>query len=171
MQTFLLNGNQQVGVVTHGLPQQEQKKMKYCPLSVASLALLWFGAGHAQTDNTSTWHAHNRYVALNLGQQQLQYRELATQGLTTNGTLNAETGRQQHLGAAINWQTISGWLLGFDAQRQTGATAYSGYLQTGNGSLTPYAARTGNVATLYSVHVGCGLSANTAVVSVLAKFT
>ena len=101
--------------------------MKYCPLSVATLALLWFSAAHAQTDNTSTWPAHNRYLALNLGQQQQQYREIDTQGLTTNGTLNTETGRQQHLGAAISYQTTSGWLLGFDAHRQTGATAYSGF--------------------------------------------
>ncbi len=140
MQTFLLNGSQQAGVDTHDLPTQEQKKMKYCSLSVASLALLWYGAAHAQTENTSTntstWPAHNRYVALNLGQQQQQYRELDTQGLTTNGTLNAETGRQQHLGAAVSYQTTSGWLLGLDAQRQTGATAYSGYLQAGNGSLS-----------------------------------
>ena len=165
MQTFLLNGSQQAGVDTHDLPTQEQKKMKYCSLSVASLALLWYGAAHAQTENTSTntstWPAHNRYVALNLGQQQQQYRELDTQGLTTNGTLNAETGRQQHLGAAVSYQTTSGWLLGLDAQRQTGATAYSGYLQAGNGSLSPYAARTGNVATRYSVHIGYGLNADT----------
>ena len=142
--------------------------MNYYSLSVTSLALLWFSAAHAQTENTSTWPAHNRYVALNVGQQQQNYRELDTQGLTTNGILNTETGRQQHLGAAISYQATSGWLLGFDAQRQTGATAYSGYLQAGNGSLSPYATRTGNVAMRYSAHVGCGLSANTAGVSVLA---
>lgn len=133
-------------------------------------SLLLCGAVHAQTENTNanTWPAHNRYVALTLGQQQQQYRELDTQGLTANGTLNTETGRQQHLGAALSWQTDNGWLLGLDAQRQTGATAYNGYLQADNGSLSPYAARTGNVATRYSAHVGCGLSANTAGVSVLA---
>ena len=161
MQTFPLNGSQQSGVEPHGLPTQKTKYMKYCSLPVASLALLWFGAAHAQTENTTTWPAHNRYVALNLGQQQQQYRELDTQGLTTNGTLNAETGRQQHLDAAISYQTTSGWLLGLDAQRQTGATAYNGYLQAGNGSLSPYAARTGNVATQYSVHIGYGLNADT----------
>ena len=161
MQTFLLNGSHEVGVDMHGLPTQKPKKMNYCSLSVASLALLWFGVAHAQTENTSTWQARNRYVSLNLGQQQQNYRELDTQGLTTNGTLNGETGRQQHLGAAISWQTNSGWLLGFDAQRQTGATAYSGYLQAGNGSLSPYAAHTGNVATQYSVHIGYRLNVNT----------
>ena len=135
--------------------------MKYCPLSVATLALLWFSAAHAQTENTSTWPHHNRYVALNLGQQQHQYREIDTQGLTTNGTLNTETGRQQNLGAAISYQAGSGWLLGFDAQRQTGATAYNGYLQAGNGILSPYAARTDNVATQYSAYVGYGLNAST----------
>ena len=135
--------------------------MNYYSLSVTSLALLWFSAAHAQTENTNTWPAHNRYVALNVGQQQQNYRELDTQGITTNGTLNTETGRQRHLGAAISYQATSGWLLGFDAQRQTGATAYSGYLQAGNGSLSPYAARTGNVATRYSAHVGYGLNAST----------
>ena len=142
---------------------KNKKTMNYLCLLVATLTLLWFGTAHAQTENTttSTWPAHNRYVALNLGQQQQQYRELDTQGLTTNGTLNTETGRQQHLGAAISWQTGSGWLLGFDAQRQTGATAYSGYLQAGNGSLSPYAARTGNVANQYSAHIGYALNTST----------
>lgn len=107
MQTFLLSGSQQVGVDTHGLPTQKPKKMNYCSLSVASLALLWFGAAHAQTENTSTWPAHNRYIALNLGQQQRQYRELEIQGLTTSGTLNADA-RHQRLAArprcpAPNW--------------------------------------------------------------------
>ena len=126
-------------------------------------SLLLCGAVHAQTENTNanTWPAHNRYVALNLGQQQQNYREIDTQGLTTNGTLNAETGRQQHMGAALSWQTDNGWLLGFDAQRQTGATAYNGYLQAGNGSLSPYAARTGNVANRYSAYVGYCLNAST----------
>ena len=106
MQTFLLNGSQQAGVDTHDLPTQEQKKMKYCSLSVASLALLWYGAAHAQTENTSTntstWPAHNRYVALNLGQQQQQYRELDTQGLTSNGTGNVATEYSAHIGYALN---------------------------------------------------------------------
>ena len=135
--------------------------MNYRSPSVATLALLWFSPAHAQTENTSTWPHHNRYVALNVGQQQQNYRELDTQGITTNGILNTETGRQQHLGAAISYQATSGWLLGFDAQRQTGATAYNGYLQAGNGSLSPYAARTGNVATQYSAYVGYGLNVNT----------
>ena len=137
--------------------------MNYYSLSVTSLALLWFSAAHAQTENsntTTTWPAHNRYVALNLGQQQQHYREIDTQGITTNGTLNTETGRQRHLGAAVSYQTTSGWLLGLDAQRQTGATAYNGYLQAGNGSLSPYAARTGNVATRYSAHIGYALNAS-----------
>ena len=133
--------------------------MNYYALPVATLALLSFGAAHAQTENPSTWPAHNRYVALNVGQQQ-NYRELDTQGLTTNGIHNTETGRQRHVGAAISWQTTSGWLLGFDAQRQTGATAYNGYLQAGNGSLSPYAARTGNGATRYSAHIGYALNAS-----------
>ena len=142
--------------------------MNYYALPVATLALLSFSAAHAQTENTTTWPHHSRYVALNLGQQQQQYRELDTQGLTTNGTLNTETGRQRHLGAAVSYQTTSGWLLGLDAQRQTGATAYNGYLQAGNGSLSPYAARTGDVATQYSAHIGYGLNANTWGVPVVA---
>lgn len=135
--------------------------MNYCPLPVAILALLWFSAAHAQTENTSTWQAQNRHVVLNVGQQQQNYRELDSQGLTTNGTLNTEAGGQRHLGAAISWQTDNGWLAGLNAQRQTGATAHNGYLQAGNGSLSPYVARTGNVATRYSAYVGYGLNVST----------
>ncbi len=127
---------------------------------IASGALVWASLAptHAQA---TTWPAHNRYVELSAGQQQQNYREVDTQGLTANGTLNTETGRQQNLGAAISYQTTSGWLLSLNAQRQTGATAYNGYLQAGNGSLSPYAARTGNVATQYSAHIGYGLNAST----------
>jgi hypothetical protein len=129
-------------------------------VSIPSLALALCGMAHAQTVATP-WPAHNGHLALHLGQQQQNYRELDTQGLATNGTLNTEAGHQRDLGAAISYQTTSGWLLGLDAQRQTGATAYSGYLQAGNGSLSPYAARTGNVATQYSAHIGYGLNAST----------
>lgn len=135
--------------------------MNSCLLPVAGLAFLYVGAVAAQTETVNSWPAHNRHVALHVGQQQQNYRETDTQGLTTNGTLNTETGNQQHLGVAISYQAASGWLLGMDAQRQTGATAYSGYLQAGNGSLSPYAARTGNVATQYSAHIGYGLNVDT----------
>ena len=138
-------------------------------LTLVSLSPGWVGLALAQPDNATTWQAHNRYVALHAGQQQQNYRELDTQGLASNGTLNTETGHQRHLGAAISYQTTSGWLLGLDAQRQTGATAYSGYLQAGNGSLSPYAARTGNVATQYSAHIGYGLNASTWAAPVAAR--
>jgi opacity protein-like surface antigen len=129
--------------------------------SLAALCLCVTAAHADSAQSASTWPAHNRYLAIHLGQQQQNYRELDTQGLTGNGILNTETGNQQHLGAAISYQTTSGWLFGLDAQRQTGATAYSGYLQAGNGSLSPYAASTGNVSTQYSVQIGYGLNAST----------
>lgn len=88
-----------------------------------------------------------------------------TIGRSSKGALNVGV---RHLGAAVSYQAESGWLLGFDAQRQTGATAYNGYLQAGNGSLSPYVARTGNVATQYSVHIGYGLNADTWRVPVIA---
>lgn len=133
------------------------------PLSVSLAALcLCVTAAHADSaQGDSHWPAHNRYVAIYLGQKQQNYRELDTQGLTSNGILNTETGSQQHLGADISYQTTKGWLFGLDAQRQTGATTYSGYLQAGNGSLSPYAASTGNVSTQYSVHIGYALNADT----------
>ena len=121
--------------------------VKRSALFSTAIALAWGGGlAHAKTENTSTWSAHNRYVALNLGQQQQNYCDLDTQGLTTNGNRNTETGGRHHRGAATSWQTDNGWLLGFDAQRQTGATAYNGYLQAGN------------VATQYSAYVGYGLN-------------
>lgn len=88
--------------------------MHYCSLSVASLALLWFGAAHAQTEAPRTWPTYNRYLAPTICQQQQTYRELDTLGITTNGTLNTETGRQQQLVAAISYQAANGWLLGFE---------------------------------------------------------
>ena len=90
------------------MPKQEQKAMKYCPLSVATLALLWFSAAHAQTENTSTWPTHNRHVALNLGQQQhyreldtqasaaQQYREVGLKGMATTTALKTKTDHQSH---------------------------------------------------------------------------
>jgi hypothetical protein len=114
--------------------------MKRSILTLACLPFGWLSLAQAQPDNATPWPAHNRHLALHLGQQQQNYRELDTQDLATNGTLNTEAGHQRHLGAAISYQTTSGWLLGLGAQRQTGATAYSGYLQAGSGSLSPYAA-------------------------------
>ena len=121
--------------------QPSKQVTKRGTFAIASGALVWASLAptHAQAQAT-TWPAHNRYFELSAGQQQQNCREQDTQGITANGTLNTETGRQQNLGAAISFQTTSGWLLGLNAQRQTGATAYNGYLQAGNGSLNPHAA-------------------------------
>ena len=132
--------------------------MNYRLLFVATLALLSFSAAHAQTENTSTWPDHNRYVALNVGQQQQNYRELDTQGLTTDGTLNRESGAQTHAQTALRWQWASGITAQLSHARQNGATAYQGYLQNGAGNLTPYAARTGNVAHQTSVQLGYAIN-------------
>jgi hypothetical protein len=51
-------------------------------------------------------------------------------------------------------------LLQLQANRQSGVTHYNGYLQSGNGSLTPYRARTGNTATQITVNAGYALNAS-----------
>ena len=107
------------------------------------------------------WAAYNRNLEVSTGSHQQHYTEQDTQGLTTDGVLDRETGRQNHLGLAANWQTQNGWLLGVTGQRQTGATDYQGYLQDGNGDLRPYNSRTGNTATQWQVHIGYAINADT----------
>lgn len=106
----------------------------------------------------TSWAEQNRFLEVFTGQRQQDYRETDTQALTRNGVLDTETGNQNHIGVALRWQTANGWLMHLQAQRQSGATDYSGYLQAGNGSLTPYRARTGNTAIQFSVNLGYALN-------------
>ena len=105
-----------------------------------------------------SWAEQNRFLEVFTGQRQQDYREADTQALTRNGVLDTETGDQNNIGLALRWQTTGGWLLHLQAQRQSGVTDYRGYLQAGNGSLTPYRARTGNTASQISINLDYALN-------------
>jgi hypothetical protein len=114
-----------------------------------------------QRSTITSWVAQNRYLELFAGQHQQDYREIDTLARTGNGILDSENGAQSDVGLALRWQSTAGWLFHLQAQRQSGATDYNGYLQAGNGSLTPYRARTGNTATQFSLNFGYALNVNT----------
>ncbi len=120
--------------------------------------LLWLSHACAQAQVSPNWIEHNRYLEAGVGIHQQAYREQDRYSLTPDGTLNTETGKQSTLNAALRWQTAGGWFAELATQRQSGATDYSGYLQHGNGSLTPYQARTGNVANQARVQIGYALN-------------
>lgn len=108
----------------------------------------------------ASWANQNRFAEISVGQRQQNYLETDTQALTPNGVLDTETGNQSHIGIALRWQTVNHWLVHLQAQRQSGVTDYNGYLQAGNGTLTPYSARTGNTASQTSLAVGYAINAN-----------
>ena len=113
----------------------------------------------AQAQSGVDWAAHNRYLEIGAGLRQQAYREIDRNGLTSDGTLDAESGTQNAISAAMRWQVTGGWFAELAAQRYSGTTAYQGYLQSGS-SLTPYSATTGNVATHYSAQLGYAINAN-----------
>lgn len=127
----------------------------------ACFAVLASVSGLALAQQSAAWAVHNRYAELSSGLHQQNYREQDTGGLTTDGTLDTETGHQHQISAALRWQTENGWLLHLQAQRETGATDYNGYLQSGSGSLTPFRTTTGNVASSYAAQLGYALNSAT----------
>ncbi len=130
--------------------------------SVSGLALAQQSADPPAVQSAPDfWAGHNRYAELTRGQHQQNYREQDTGGLTADGTLDTETGHQDQISAALRWQTAGGWLLNLQAQRETGATDYNGYLQSGNGSLTPLRTTSGNVASSYAAQLGYALNSAT----------
>ncbi|MBH2009222.1 MAG: hypothetical protein I8H71_05935 [Xanthomonadaceae bacterium] len=130
--------------------------------SVSGLALAQQSADPQVVQSAPySWAGHNRYTELTRGQHQQNYREQETQGLTADGVLNTETGHQDHISAALRWQTPDGWLLNLQAQRETGPTDYNGYLQSGNGSMTPLRTTSGNVASSYAAQLGYALNSAT----------
>jgi len=104
----------------------------------------------------------NRYIAASVSLTQQSYREIDQQGRTSNGWLNQETGTQSSIGLALRWQLESNLSFDLETTAQSGPTEYDGYLQAGNGSLTPYKARTGNVALRYSANLGYAFNAQNA---------
>jgi hypothetical protein len=113
-------------------------------------------------DESAQWLAHNRSLSFAAGQQRQAYRELDTQGLTTDGVLNRESGTVAYAQAALRWQWANGITAQLAFARQNGATAYQGYLQNGAGNLTPYTARTGNVSSQTALQLGYALNSSTA---------
>jgi len=141
--------------------------LKFYSSAVGQLSLIFgwalFGNpvfAEATQPESFSWAKHNRYIEAYAGSHNQDYQEQDTQGLTTNGVLDTETGNQDHIGLALRWQTSGGWLMQLQAQRQSGTTNYNGYLQSGGGSLTPYRATTGNVATQLAVQVGYALNSD-----------
>lgn len=106
--------------------------------------------------NLDFWQAHNRTLALQVQQRQHAYREIDTKGLTTDGTLNSETGAVQGWAVQARWQGSAGpmplWLEAGTSEA-SGQTDYNGYLQNGN-KLIPYRAKTGNHWQRTDVRVG-----------------
>mgnify|MGYP001306426306 CR=1 FL=1 len=71
--------------------------------------LLAHGAALAQTPAPLVpWARSNRYLEVAAGAHQQDFREVDLHGLTVDGVLDAETGRQNAFGAALRWQTDGG---------------------------------------------------------------
>lgn len=109
------------------------------------------------------WATQNRSVSLSGLVLQQDYRELDSQGRTSDGTLNTERGRLTGGAVALRWQTgadvaVPLWLQA-RAEWTQGRTAYQGYLQRGT-TLTPFAAKTGNVWQALELSVGLPLVLN-----------
>ncbi len=137
------------------------KFLRWISVSLLLQAIFASSATNLYAQTSESWAKHNRYIELYSGSHQQNYQEEDTQGLTTNGILDSETGSQEHFGAAVRWQATNGWLVHLQAQRQSGTTHYNGHLQSGSGTLTQYRAFTGNVATQLAVQVGYALNSDT----------
>lgn len=103
------------------------------------------------------WVRHNRSLALSASASELRYREIDTQGLTRDGTLNTERGVLSGGSVQGRWQAsedsaVPLWVQG-NIDWVQGRTAYQGYLQSGS-QLTSYSARTGNKLVTASASVG-----------------
>jgi hypothetical protein len=127
-------------------------------LSIKPAALLACLLATSPTQ-AADWLTQNRSLSLALGTQQQAYRETDTANLTSDGALNRESGALAHANAALRWQFTHGMAMQISAARQNGASHYQGYLQSG-GALTPYAARTGNIATHIAFQLGYALNAS-----------
>lgn len=90
---------------------------------------------------------HNRSLELGISVTDMRYREIDTQGLTSDGILNTERGLIAGGNLQGRWQAgndaeVPLWAQG-NIDWSQGRTAYQGYLQSGD-QLIPYRARTGN---------------------------
>lgn len=115
----------------------------------------------AQQSINPDWTAVNRYVEIGVGRRQQNYQENDLFGLTANGILDSESGLQRAIQVGLRWQADWGGFAALQGHRQTGATSYRGYLQSGIDVLTPYASTTGNVASHAGIQLGYVLNART----------
>lgn len=129
------------------------------PLSFFRCALLLAIAVPPGAAIAADWTAHNRSIELQALALRQDYREIDTQGLTTDGTLNTERGTVGGWGWQGRWQGTLGpipvWLQA-QAQWAQGQTRYDGYLQTGS-TLKPYQAHTGNTWRSHRLALGVPL--------------
>ena len=111
------------------------------------------------------WVAHNRQIALlALGMNQ-DYRETDTSGRTADGVFNAERGRVEGQGVRGRWQgevalgalALPLWIE-LEASTLQGPSAYQGYWQEYDNTLTPLAATTRNQWQQTQVRVGLPLA-------------
>lgn len=112
------------------------------------------------TAQAMDWAAHNRSLSLHATATRQDYREVDTQGLTANGTLNTERGTVGGWGLQARWQGRMGGLplwAQADAQWAQGQTDYDGYLQSGS-TLSPFKAKTGNTWRSQSLALGVPLA-------------
>lgn len=125
------------------------------------LALM--GMVAASTAQAHDWGSFNRSLSLHATALRQDYRETDTQGLTANGTLNAERGTVGGRGLQARWQGHLGGLplwAQADGQWAQGQTDYDGYLQSGS-TLTPFKARTCNTWRSQSLALGVPLDVGT----------
>jgi hypothetical protein len=141
--------------------QQSRKRRACVAVALFVVANLASGYVSALQAQSLDWMAINRSLSFAAGKQHQAYRELDTQGSTSDGELNQETGQQNHAQAALRWQWVNGINTQLSYARQNGATTYQGYLQSGSGNLTPYAARTGNVSSQTALQLGYALNSST----------
>ena len=139
------------------LAKPSQAKLSMC----MAFALICTVVGAQESPLQQPWHSQNRYLELGAGQQQQAYREQDSYALTPDGVLNSESGRQDALHIAVRWQAPWGGFAAVQAQRQSGPTAYKGYLQSGSGALTPYNATTGNTASHVALQLGYAMGSQT----------
>lgn len=121
---------------------------------VAGACTIWSSA-HA-----ADWPSLNSSLSLSTTALDQHYREIDSQGLTADGTLNTERGTVGGWAVQGRWQGALGpvplWLQA-STQWAQGQTRYNGYLQSGS-TLTPFQANTGNTWRSHSLALGVPLA-------------
>lgn len=120
-------------------------------------ALMLAGAAHA---NQTIENANNQ-ATVSIGNHDLQYHEIDTQGLTNGGYLDSETGGQPAIKFGVVRQGemfgIHDAYVSASASYAKGTTNYDGYLQ-GGGVLIPFTNTTDSTTTDVNLRVGKGFT-------------